>query len=235
MNTKISISLALMLCIWCQACGSMAIPTPSPTATILPTNTPLPTKTPTLTATHTATATSTPTTTLTATPSRIPTTSVPTQTPTYAWVTLGPGSTQTPHPAPENFSEYPRASLASIIAPYWEDITQQTEYILWDMEPVAATVQYSGIFRPLGASREALLWAFRTSMNQEQYAALFKHELLVREGETEFWIPVQEPLIPYFKDELAEGQLITVYVRLLGAVQVNQNLDFVFLLNDFHQ
>jgi hypothetical protein len=214
------------------------IPTNIPTATSPPTQTPTLTATNTQTPTATVTRTITPTVTQMSTPSPLPA-SLGDST-AFAWPTpASVGPTQTPFPPPESFQGFQSGSLASVIAKYPEYSTSRTDYaILGLVDAVAATVQYSSQFRPLAPSREVLFSFFTASTNSEQiktYAALFKQELLVREGETEFWVPIQEPLIPYMEDELEVGQLMTIYVRLLGTVQVDQNMEFVFLLNEFHR
>lgn len=126
-----------------------------------------------------------------------------------------------------------------MIAKYPEYSTPKVDYVILGLvDAVSATVQYSGFFRPLSPSREVLFWFLASSTNSEEtkaYVAFFKQELLVREGEIEFWVPVQEPLIPYMEDELEVGQLMTIYIRLLGAVPSDQSMEFVYLLNEFYK
>lgn len=215
--------------------------TPSATSTILPTHTltPSPSATNTIQPTNTLTPspspTRTPRPTKTPTPLPAPTELIASVTPTFAWPTpMTNRPTPTPHLPPEDFEEYLPGTLASLIAKYPESYDRKVDYVIFDLDPVAATVQYSGLFRPLEPSREAILWALGKSFNQEEFTALFEHELLVREGEVEYWIPVQEPLIPYLEDEVEVGHFMSAYVRLAGAVPDGDNIEFVFLLNEFH-
>lgn len=53
--------------------------------------------------------------------------------------------------------------------------------------------------------------------------------MLVREGNCDYWIPVQEPLIVSFNDEVQRGQPIFIFVSCLGAIKSS----LIFTINEF--
>jgi len=193
----------------------------------------------TLTHTSTATPTLTPTATRTFTPAPSKTgtsTRIPLQGNIYNWSTLVPNqSTQTPYPPPEEFKGFPAVSLASIVAKHKTNISSEQFTIFSDWESASATVEYSGMLRPLDGSRVIVLWQIGTALGYPDYANLFEHELLVREGEVEYWMPIQESLIPFLEEELIEGQLMTIFVRLPALVHTDEGTECVFFINDFHR
>ncbi len=200
-----------------------------------------PTATPTYIPTATSTSTTAPTQTLTSTYTPQPTL-------TFSWSTFVPSiPTQTPHAPPKGFEDYLPASLASIVARHQEDASDEysgslpmTEsigsYVIFEpWDPVAATVQYSGLLRPMDRSRAFLMAMFSEWYKDNRYTTLYEQELLVREGESEFWMPIQKTLVPYLHEELNPGDLMTVYVRLPAALHTDRGTEFMFLINDFHK
>lgn len=97
-----------------------------------------------------------------------------------------------------------------------------------------ARVTYTGRSRPLTspAGRVIALWlrAFGGDVND---AALFQSELLFREDGTDFWLPVQDPLVPHFAEEVRPGDAVTLYVIYIGALRHDGRLLGVFLVNEF--
>lgn len=49
-----------------------------------------------------------------------------------------------------------------------------------------------------------------------QMLEILQHEVLLIENEQEYWIPVQEPLIPFMEDELTINEPIIVFIIWVG-------------------
>ncbi|HNX49574.1 MAG TPA: hypothetical protein PKL08_05385 [Thermoanaerobaculaceae bacterium] len=44
----------------------------------------------------------------------------------------------------------------------------------------------------------------------EEQRKLFEQEMLFNEGGTDYWLPVQSPLIPFFQQEVKAGDSVTL-------------------------
>jgi hypothetical protein len=60
---------------------------------------------------------------------------------------------------------------------------------------------------------------------------MFEQELLVYQGYTPLWIPVQKQLVPFLNKEIMKDELIWIYVSVIGATKDR----IVFTLNDFEK
>lgn len=45
---------------------------------------------------------------------------------------------------------------------------------------------------------------------------LFKHEILVREDGSQYWLPIQEQLLQYIVQELRPGDMVDLYIMRVG-------------------
>lgn len=95
--------------------------------------------------------------------------------------------------------------------------------------PIRATVVYSGEFQSLPDDSRRLIAAWGDSMNTPGLLEVFRQEVSVREGRSEYWIPIQQPLVAQMKDDLNPLQEIEVFVIYVGQVDRRH----VFLLNAF--
>jgi hypothetical protein len=107
-----------------------------------------------------------------------------------------------------------------------------TMNLIPSMPPTPVTVQFSSELRPVAPETKGFLWQFGDSFGQEGFADGFAQELLVREGDLEFWMPVQEPLPASLTEKQVAGQPLTVDVRLLGSIQTDQGLRVIFIVVD---
>ncbi len=57
----------------------------------------------------------------------------------------------------------------------------------------------------------------------------FRREILVREGDRERWLPIQEPLWISFEHEVSKGATVELYVVWFGTA----NEEFIYLVNEF--
>ncbi len=165
------------------------------------------------------------------TPSSTPSTSV---TPSPPSALAPPGGVTQPVPISPTGSEgYSQPSLASIIESYRSSLTSTATMILLEaVQPEPIPIEYTSQTRPLAPETKGFLWQFGESFGQESFPAKFEYELLLREGNQEYWMPVQEPLLDFLANELAAGQTATIYVRLLGSLQTEQGDRMIFIITD---
>ncbi|MCE9646699.1 MAG: hypothetical protein K8S20_11935 [Chloroflexi bacterium] len=60
-----------------------------------------------------------------------------------------------------------------------------------------------------------------------------KHECLFAEGTAEYWMPIQEPLLPDLQKEAVNGSVVDLFIRWLGANRDTQEIDWVFWISNF--
>lgn len=197
---------------------STATPTPLPTATNTPTNTP------TSTATFTPTATATPTETPTPKPTSTP---KPTATPTAdTWDRYTPNTLA-------NLIELTSEHLVSAQYPaLYIEASPEYQY------PSQVEVIYSGEFREIDPAKQFLIETWGGTISPEvaeRIKGAFQQEVLVIEAGIEYWIPVQEVLIPFLEDELESGDEALIFILWVGGNILNAETppDRVFILNEF--
>jgi hypothetical protein len=95
--------------------------------------------------------------------------------------------------------------------------------------PIRAEVVYTGEFRPLAADSARLLDAWGGSMGVTGLRDVFRQEVMVREGTVEYWLPVQDTLMPVLQRELTAGATIEVLAIYIGQVDDRA----LFLINAF--
>jgi hypothetical protein len=90
------------------------------------------------------------------------------------------------------------------------------------------------MLRPLNTERMMLIWQLSSFYGDDRLLDVYQQELLVREGEREYWMPIQDILIPFLEKELIIGQQITIYARMPAILFSGTGPEFIFLMNDFH-
>jgi hypothetical protein len=77
---------------------------------------------------------------------------------------------------------------------------------------------FSRELRPLSEDTKEFLRRYGTSFEWNQAVIqAYRREFLVTDGGREYWVPVQEALLPVMGDELKKGQRFELYVAVLGA------------------
>jgi hypothetical protein len=103
--------------------------------------------------------------------------------------------------------------------------------------PTVVRVTYTGESRSIGVERKEFikLWAGSNSAFQPGYADLFENEYLFKEGNDEYWLPVQKKVAAYFAAELKASDLVDIYLIRPGALRVKDKTDWVFLVEEFQK
>ena len=225
--------LAVLLLIVCACAGAS-----EETAVLLPTATASHTPQP----TETATATTTPSNTPTNTPTFTPTATItPTETPS-------PKPTNTPKPTatsePSTWDRYTPNTLANIIETN-VDLMAPEQYPALYVEvspdyqfPSRIPVIYTGEFRDIDPIKQFIIESWGATISPEvgeNIKGAFLQEVLVVESDTEYWIPVQELLVPFIENELNPGDDMMIYVLWVGASIADADTPPipVFILNEF--
>jgi len=141
----------------------------------------------------------------------------------------------------------------------FEDIMRQSDYqpdSHWDLHiippktqpgsptyclyyrPAAYKVKliYTGQIRNIDKSKKEALLAWFKSLHQDMKVAnLFNKEMLFLDNATEYWLPVQDPLIPYFQKEIGKNKKVNLFVRFFGFVKTGHKREYLFTVNEFEK
>ena len=128
----------------------------------------------------------------------------------------------------------PRTLQAVIDANQARVTAEAPHFLAADPYPTKARLVYDGRLQPIPAERYAFLAEYMgTIKGHADWARTFTTEILCREGEARYWIPIQGPLVPRMGKEVAPGDALDVYVTLVGARRKGSEVDWVFTINEF--
>ena len=97
-------------------------------------------------------------------------------------------------------------------------------------------VIYTGRSREIVPYKKEFISNWLKSRQEDmKYADLFKKEMLFVEDGIDFWIPVQEQVIPYFEKEIKRKEQIILFTIYLGMTKNEKNFDPIFVVNDFNK
>jgi len=129
---------------------------------------------------------------------------------------------------------YVARTLGAIIKQHESDAVQTDKYFTADNFPTRAKAFYLGKQRSLPKERAAFLDKyFLHFTKQSEFRKLFKSEILVREGEQEYWLSIQTDLLPSLQEEVKPGAEVELFITWLGAVRTSGKLEWIFTINEF--
>ena len=103
--------------------------------------------------------------------------------------------------------------------------------------PSAVQLTYTSELRPLSAERKKFIetWA-RSYYRNTGYANLYTAEYLFKEGNDDYWLPVQKGVARYFDEELKKGDPVDLYLISPGGLRVDKGKTiWIFLVEQFQQ
>lgn len=130
---------------------------------------------------------------------------------------------------------YVPRTLRSVIEANQGKLTGETaQFFTADGSPTRARVVYDGRLQPIPPLRLAFLAQYMgTVKGHAEWARTFTTEILCREGDAKYWLPIQGPLVPRIGKEIAPGDPLDIYVTLVGANKKGSEIDWVFTINEF--
>lgn len=109
------------------------------------------------------------------------------------------------------------------------DYPAQSGLVITHDVPIRSRVVYSGEFRDLPDESRRLIGAWANALDVPVASPAFRRELRIIEARREYWLPVQEMLVPAMQAELRPGEEIEVFVIYIGQVDGRH----VLLVNAF--
>jgi hypothetical protein len=95
--------------------------------------------------------------------------------------------------------------------------------------PFRVRVTYTGRFRSLAQDTRRLIEAWSAAMTGADVAGAFRRELNVEQPGRQYWLAVQEVLVPQMAGELRAGEAIDLFVIYIGQVDARH----ILLINAF--
>jgi hypothetical protein len=104
-------------------------------------------------------------------------------------------------------------------------------------DPVRAQVTHTGASRTTVPAKQRFIAFYMESIGRPEAAKSFMTEMLFIENGVEFWLPVQNVLLPYLRKELRKGESVTVFADWIGITYPRQGgkRTHVFLVNEFEK
>jgi hypothetical protein len=97
---------------------------------------------------------------------------------------------------------------------------------------VKVDMVFGGMQRDMDPGKlTALNFAFK-SVSFQRAVNLYQHEVLFKDGSDEYWIPVQENILPVMGKELVKGDKVSLYIVWFGAVYDDAGNPEPFLLTN---
>jgi hypothetical protein len=135
-----------------------------------------------------------------------------------------------------NFAQYKPGELRAIVRTHADDPELEQSGVKIGSDSVKATATYAGLSHPTPLAKRRFITSFVFQDGTTEDQSGFATEMLFREGKTEFWLMVQDGLVPRFTRELRRGDRVELYVVWVGATYpVRGRREQVFLVNEFRK
>jgi hypothetical protein len=137
------------------------------------------------------------------------------------------------------WAKYVPRKLSEVVKANNNEDMQQTRgvAIVTGSITIKARVIYVGRSRPIPADKKSLikLWMQSNKISEEVFQ-MFAEEFLFSEDGVEFWLPVQNVLIPHFKKEMRNGESLDLFTAWIGVTDAEPGKrKHVFLVNEFQK
>lgn len=138
-------------------------------------------------------------------------------------------------PAENTWARYKPGKLSDVIREHSSSAGSHDKGVDLGSDPVRARVTYTGQSRPTLAIKRRFITFYMEALGTPHFAKKFELEMLFIESGVEFWLPVQDVLVPYFKRELRQGESVTLLANWIGMTYPEQGESglHVILVNEF--
>lgn len=139
----------------------------------------------------------------------------------------------------DSFARYKRGKLSAVIKAHTVRYGEGEEGVDLGSDPVKARVTYTGESRPTPEKKRKFIayWMGSGGMPEEDVEK-FGVEFLFIEDSVEFWIPVQDVLIPHFLKEMRKGEQVDVFALWIGTTfpeHGKRQGQHVLIVNEFEK
>ena len=140
--------------------------------------------------------------------------------------------------APSGWDRYIAGRLRTIVNAHTDAIADGTlgssadsvRFVSAEDFPTEATLVFLGQARPLPPlKRDFLVDWLRFIGKDTSIAQMYSQELLFREDSAEYWLPVQEGMPDWVRENVQVGESVPVFVLFLGALRIPGKLEWMFI------
>lgn len=137
----------------------------------------------------------------------------------------------------DTWARYKPDKLSSIVKAHTNSADTLDKGLDLGSDPVLAYVTYTGLSRPTPAKKQRFIAFYMDSYGTPEFTKKFMTELLFIEDGVEFWLPVQDVLLPYFGKELHKGERVNLFANWIGITYPESDGSrlHVFLVNEFER
>lgn len=135
--------------------------------------------------------------------------------------------------AQSKWCQYETRSLGEIVEDAVDAMPDAEVAFSVYQKPSRAWLRYTGEQRPINDSLRSYLMTYSVFFGDPGYHRIYEREFLFREGFDEYWIPVQEMMVPQFITELSPDDSTEAFALWTGAYRSGARWRWVFLLRDF--
>ncbi len=104
-------------------------------------------------------------------------------------------------------------------------------------DAVRARVTYTGTSRPISATKRHFIAFYMASVGAPQFSEKFTTEMLFIEDGVQFWLPVQDVLLPHLRREMQKDESVILFANWIGVTYPERARSglHVFLVNEFEK
>lgn len=109
-------------------------------------------------------------------------------------------------------------------------LEEKTDFISFDLFHSRVKVQFTGQQRPLSQDHQEMIkmWGKLQNIGKKQ-TSLYENEFLFKEGDKEYWIPVQKKVAEAMLKEIKADDMITLFVIHVGGRKASMKKDYEWL------
>lgn len=134
-----------------------------------------------------------------------------------------------------DYSAYEPSSVPEIIEEHRDIFFKEGEMVDFHFSAILfkyrITVEFTKKLREIKPEKKLFVEKWVKSFKYDPaFIDVYKHELLIQVDGTDYWIPIQEQLLPYMGNELVVGSKFDLYIIFVGTVKDK----WMFLATEFN-
>jgi hypothetical protein len=137
----------------------------------------------------------------------------------------------------DTWARYRPGKLSSTIQAHSSRAGSSDKGVDLGSDAVRARVTYTGRSRPTSATKQRFIAFYMASIGTPEFSEKFMTEMLFVEDGVQFWLPVQDVLLPHLRREMQKGEGVILLANWIGITypeRAGSGLH-VFLVNEFEK
>lgn len=137
----------------------------------------------------------------------------------------------------DTWARYRPGKLSSTIQAHSTRAGSSDKGVDLGSDAVRARVTYTGRSRPTSATKRRFIAFYMESVGAPEFSKRFMTEMLFIEDGVQFWLPVQDVLLPHLRREMRKGESVILFANWIGVTYPERAVSglHVFLVNEFEK